>query len=63
MTNQFATRSQVLVSRGDLNGPSGNAYIRVSYGVDESRLDEALRRMAIQMNGESQLPAASKLAA
>lgn len=37
---------QVRVSPGDLFGPSGNGYIRISCAVDDGRLQEGLNRLA-----------------
>jgi aspartate/methionine/tyrosine aminotransferase len=37
---------QVIVTPGDLFGPSGTCFVRLSYAVDEGRLREGLARLA-----------------
>ncbi len=37
---------QVRISPGDLFGPSGAGYIRISYATDDGRLQEGLNRLA-----------------
>jgi aminotransferase len=42
---------KVRVAPGDLFGPSGVGYIRLSYAIDEGRLQEALNRLASFVEG------------
>jgi aminotransferase len=42
---------KVRVTPGDLFGPSGVGYIRLSYAIDEGRLQEALNRLATFVEG------------
>jgi len=43
---------KVLIKPGTLFGPSGAGYARVSFGVDEGRSIEALRRMELYMDNK-----------
>jgi aspartate/methionine/tyrosine aminotransferase len=43
---QLLTRKRVQVTPGDLFGPSGAGYVRVSFAGDEGRLREGLGRLA-----------------
>jgi aspartate/methionine/tyrosine aminotransferase len=45
------TTRRVRVLPGDLFGPSGKAYVRLSYAADEGRLEEGLNRMADLIKG------------
>jgi aspartate/methionine/tyrosine aminotransferase len=36
----------VLLTPGDLFGPSGAGYVRLSYAADDGRLQEGLNRLA-----------------
>jgi aspartate/methionine/tyrosine aminotransferase len=40
---------QVCVTPGDLFGPSGAGYIRISYATDDGRLQEGLDRLAVYL--------------
>ncbi len=42
---------KVLVTPGDLFGPSGAGHVRLSYATDEGRLQEALNRLAAFVQG------------
>lgn len=59
----LASNSQVLVKPGDMFGPCGQAYVRVSFGVDEGKLDEAMRRMALVLENAPVTPPLNRLAA
>jgi aspartate/methionine/tyrosine aminotransferase len=48
--HEFADRLQrekkLLVTPGDLFGPSGKGYVRISFATEDGRLREGLRRLA-----------------
>jgi aspartate/methionine/tyrosine aminotransferase len=48
---EFAERllvdQRVLVTPGDLFGPSGKGYVRLSFAAEDGRLREGLRRLAL----------------
>jgi aspartate/methionine/tyrosine aminotransferase len=56
---------QVRVSPGDLFGPSGKGYIRISCAVDDGRLQEGLNRLAefVEITQAHSLPQLQPLAA
>lgn len=56
---------QVRVSPGDLFGPSGAGYFRLSYALDDGRLQEGLDRLAdyLQMGHERSVPQTQPMAA
>ena len=48
---------KVLVTPGDLFGPSGAGYVRLSYALDDGRLQEALHRLTLFVQAvRGQLP-------
>jgi aspartate/methionine/tyrosine aminotransferase len=54
---------KVLVTPGDLFGPSGKGYVRLSYAVEDGRLREGLRRIALFLDGKVEAaPIAAKAA-
>ena len=56
---------QVCVTPGDLFGPSGAGYIRISYATDDGRLQEGLDRLAehLRMCDDRPVPQIQPLAA
>ncbi|HEY1859769.1 MAG TPA: pyridoxal phosphate-dependent aminotransferase [Gemmataceae bacterium] len=64
---EFAERllreQRVLVTPGDLFGPSGKGYVRLSYAAEDGRLREGLRRLAQFMDCKSEAPMVSAKAA
>lgn len=49
---QLSQGYQVLLRPGEGFGPSGPGYVRLSFGVEEGRLDEALRRMELYLENK-----------
>jgi aspartate/methionine/tyrosine aminotransferase len=47
---------RVRVTPGDLFGPSGAAFVRISYACEDGRLEEGLNRLAEQVRGEKAQP-------
>jgi aspartate/methionine/tyrosine aminotransferase len=46
LADQLLREKKVLVTPGDLFGPSGKGYIRLSFAAEDGRLHEGLRRLA-----------------
>jgi aspartate/methionine/tyrosine aminotransferase len=53
-------QQRVLLTPGDLFGPSGPGYVRLSYAADDGRLQEGLNRLAAYLESLQRTPA-SKL--
>ncbi|MFL5245669.1 MAG: pyridoxal phosphate-dependent aminotransferase [Gemmataceae bacterium] len=54
---------KVLVTPGDLFGPSGKGYVRLSFATEDGRLREGLRRLAEFVEPHQLAPASEKQAA
>ena len=52
----LAAQRSVAVLPGDLFGPSGKGFVRISYVADEGRLEEGLRRIGELVRGPSSRP-------
>jgi aspartate/methionine/tyrosine aminotransferase len=50
---------RVLLTPGDLFGPSGPGYVRLSYAADDGRLQEGLNRLAAYLESLERTPARS----
>jgi aspartate/methionine/tyrosine aminotransferase len=53
---RLLAEKKVLVTPGDLFGPSGPGYIRLSYAVEDGRLREGLTRLAEFLHGRKAAP-------
>jgi aspartate/methionine/tyrosine aminotransferase len=64
---QFADRllrdKKVLVTPGDLFGPSGKGYVRISFATEDGRLREGLRRLAEYIEPQATQPMLEKMVA
>ena len=49
---QLEQKYKLLIKPGIYNGPSGEGYARVSFGVDEGRSNEALRRLELYLENK-----------
>lgn len=53
LAEALLSRQRVRVLPGDLFGPSGQRFVRVSFAGDEGRLEEGLNRIAVALQGGS----------
>lgn len=54
---------RVMVTPGDLFGPSGKGYVRISFITEDGRLREGLRRLASFLECDADSPGVRKMAA
>ncbi|MCI0464286.1 MAG: pyridoxal phosphate-dependent aminotransferase [Gemmataceae bacterium] len=59
---QFGRAKKVLVTPGEMFGPSGEGYVRLSYATDDGRLREGLTRLADFVRQFQGAPAAQRAA-
>src|SRR5262249_3781263 len=52
LAESLLTSRRVRVAPGDLFGPSGTGFVRISYVVEDGRLEEGLNRLAEQVKGQ-----------
>ncbi|MEL6273128.1 MAG: LL-diaminopimelate aminotransferase, partial [Chloroflexota bacterium] len=46
-TERLLSEAHVSIAPGDAYGSGGEGYVRISLGVPDDRLDEALHRMSV----------------
>lgn len=65
LAEELLQQCQVRVSPGDLYGPSGIGYVRISYAIDDGRVQEGLNRLSDYLQGvrDSIAPSDRSLAA
>ena len=62
-SERLLSEQKVQVTRGDLFGPSGESFVRLSFAGDEGRLREGLRRLEQFLNQEVTTPTITSVAA